>query len=140
MNRVVTILFLCCSLVAVSQHSHKADKTINASNVFELEDCSDSLCSVSKANIDIENDRVILLLESGYAPIINIDMDKKFEKKFKCYYFELGCIGLKEEVSAAYNFRMFDYLNQNYGIKWMDYVRKDVVGYSKWKKQNHVQD
>ena len=118
------------------QNWKKHDAAINTSKSILLNTVKDSAAAASYAIEDIESGKIILLIQSGYAPVIYSD-DKKFERKFKCYLSELGCVGPSLEILEAYNFRMFDELFKKYGINWVDKIRPDIIGLEKWKIKTH---
>ena len=116
------------ALLAFGQTRQLTDEQINKSGVVRLV-FADSLEQVTKlANQDIANGTPFLLLQSGIAPIV-YTTDRKFENKYKTYYYESGCTGLKEKFAVEYNRIIFAHLTEKYGTKWKKEVRKDVIGF-----------
>lgn len=58
-----------------------------------------------------------------------------FEKKFKVYYYEQGCVGPDNELMKEYNYVIFNYLSDTYGKKWKREIRKDAIGLRQWKRK-----
>ena len=87
------------------------------------------------AQLDIDKGTPFLLLQSGIAPIV-YTTDSIFENKFRVYYSEQGCTGPDNELMKAYNIEIFKYLDEQFGKKWRKSIRKDVIGFKKWKRKN----
>jgi hypothetical protein len=87
------------------------------------------------AKHDIDNGTPFLLLQSGLAPTV-YTTDSLFEAKFQVNYYDHGCIGPTSELIEAYNQVIFEFLDRNYEKAWRRSVRKDVVGYKNWKRNN----
>lgn len=118
------------SRLTFGQTGQLTDDQINKSGAIQLV-FVDSLEQVTKlANQDIPNGTPFLLLQSGIAPVV-YTTDKKFEDKYKAYYYESGCTGPKEKFAVEYNKIIFAYLTDKYGRKWKKEIRKDVIGFRK---------
>lgn len=87
------------------------------------------------AKKDIEKGIPFLLIQSGLAAV-RYTTDSVFENRFKAYYFEQGCTGPDSELMKAYNIEIFKFLDKEYGKEWRKSIRKDVIGFKKWKRQN----
>ncbi|MBT2557265.1 hypothetical protein J7E24_05680 [Hymenobacter sp. ISL-91] len=88
----------------------------------------------SLAEIDIVKQMPFLVLKSGLAPQA-FASDTTFENTYGVFYKETGCVGPVQECVVLYNQRIFEYLMDTYGNRWMRTVRKDVVGFREWKKK-----
>jgi hypothetical protein len=88
---------------------------------------SESDINKNKALNDIENGDVKILLSSGIAPI-TYNSDKKFTKKYKVYFYDYGCEAIAYESLFEYNKTVFEFLDNEYGDKWRNSIRKDVIG------------
>lgn len=80
------------------------------------------------ATQDIKNGIPFLLLQSGISPTV-YTTDKKFENKYKVFYYESGCTGPTEKFVFEYNRTIFKHLTDTYGDKWKKEIRKDVIGF-----------
>ncbi|MBU3012318.1 hypothetical protein KO506_12955, partial [Polaribacter vadi] len=74
-----------------------------------------------------------LYLNSGISPIENSRKDKRFEKKYKVEYVELGCEGKIYECVTEYNFYTMKLLDIIYKGKWRKTKRKEIVGMENYK-------
>ena len=85
-------------------------------------------CEYSKeqAEKDWKNKTPKLLLVGSIAPTANSPTDTKFEKKYGIEYFDFGCEPPIEECIKIYNERIFELMDESYGIKWRKKVRSDV--------------
>lgn len=112
-----------------------ADKDFNQSGAIQLNFIESIKEAKLLAKIDIENDIPFLLLHSGIGVVV-YTTDDAFEKKYQVYYHDFGCLGSFEEMMIAYNETIFEYLDLTYGSRWRRLIRKDVVGFKKWRKRN----
>jgi hypothetical protein len=87
-------------------------------------------CEISKARAkkDWKTGTPKLYLNSGISPIVNSKKDRKFEKKYKIEYVELGCEGKIYECVTGYNFYIIKLLDIKYQRKWRKTKRKEIVG------------
>ncbi len=67
-----------------------------------------------------------LLLVGSVAPVANTRADLRFEKKFGIRYHDFGCSPVIGECIKAYNERIFQLLDQQYGKSWRKKVRVDT--------------
>ena len=81
-----------------------------------------------KAKKDWKNGTPKLYLNSGTVPIANSRKDKKFERRFKVEYFELGCEAKIHECISEYNEYIIKILDIKYGEKWRKMKRNEIVG------------
>ena len=91
-------------------------------------------CEINKdiAQHDMVKNKPRLLLSSGIAPVIYSDQDK-FEKKYGVKYYDYGCVTPPHECIEQYNKEIFKYLDNKFGKSWRREVRKDVIGFKRWK-------
>ena len=111
------------------------DTTINVSkSITDLDLLMIAKCEINKeiAQRDIVKNKARLLLSGGIAPVIYSDQDK-FEKKYGVKYFDYGCVTPSYECIEQYNKEIFKYLDNKFGKSWRREVRKDVIGFKRWK-------
>ncbi|MCC6724990.1 MAG: hypothetical protein IT258_10805 [Saprospiraceae bacterium] len=95
----------------------------------------DSIYDCSKiAKQDIQKGNANLYIIGGVAPII-YENQNEFEKRFGIRYFDSGCDSTFEECMMQYNLTIFAELDRKFGKSWRKEVRKDVLGFNKWKKK-----
>jgi hypothetical protein len=87
------------------------------------------------AQQDVDKGTPFLLIQSGIAPVV-YSTDSIFENKFQVYFYEKGCTGPDNELMKAYNIEIFKCFDEEYGKKWRKSIRKDVIGFKKWKRRN----
>jgi len=87
-------------------------------------------CEINKEKAlkDWKNETPKLYLSSGVSPVTNSRKDKKFKKKYKVKYIELGCEGKIHECISEYNFRIIKNLDIKYQKKWRKKKREGIVG------------
>jgi hypothetical protein len=124
----LTLIPLICS----GQLPKLTDEQYNTSGMIRLIFVDNLTQADSLSRIDIDRGTPFLLLQSGISPQVHTS-DNKFEEKYKVYYYDSGCTGPREKFAAAYNKVTFDYLKSKYGHKWKREIRKDVIGFRKWK-------
>jgi hypothetical protein len=83
---------------------------------------------------DIQERKAKLYIVGGVAPMI-YDDQAQFEERFGIKYFDTGCDATFEECMAQYNLTIFAELDRKFGKSWRKEVRKDVLGFKKWKKK-----
>ncbi|CAD0003426.1 MULTISPECIES: FEKKY domain-containing protein [Flavobacterium] len=130
-----TILSFCIlfSILSYGQENILSDEQLNLSGASKVEfaDGDDEIRKLAKS--DIENHTPFLLLRGGMNQLIS-PSDQEFERKFKIYFFNYGCIAPSEAVESIYNQVVFEFLYLKYGKKWMKEIRKDISGFKKFKK------
>jgi hypothetical protein len=133
MRLLKTLGLIIFPLLSFSQSTKLTDEQVNASGAIKLI-FVDSLKQASDlAKKDIATGTPFLLLHSGISPVV-YSSDGKFEEKYKVYYYESGCTGPTEKFAIEYNRIIFEYLTNLYGGKWKAEIRKDVLGFKKWKR------
>ncbi|NEM98189.1 FEKKY domain-containing protein [Pontibacter burrus] len=130
----LTGLLILIPFVVFSQSRKFTDADINNSGAIKLVFVTTVNEARELADKDIKNEMPFLLLRSGIAPVV-YDKDSSFESKYNVFYFEDGCTGPDYSLTEEYNFVILDYLQRTYGNEWKRKVRKDVVGYRKWKSK-----
>jgi hypothetical protein len=85
---------------------------------------------------DFRNGEAHLYCQGGFSPIVDRKKEKRFYKKYKVVYHELGCVvpGNLNELKS-YNEAVFDLLNFKYGTKWQAMINPDTIGFEEWKKK-----
>lgn len=85
---------------------------------------------------DIANKTLFIFIQGGIAPVYYSN-DRKFENKYGVYFNDFGDTGPPSDVCIKkYNYYVFEYLIKTYGREWIKEMRKDVIGFSEWKKSN----
>jgi hypothetical protein len=79
------------------------------------------------AKSDWTNKKPKLLLFGSLAPRLNSKADLKFEKKYNIEYYEFGCTPPPLECAAEYNKTISEFLDNEFGVEWRKYVRKDIL-------------
>ena len=133
------LAILICSLQLHGQNeeiriSQLPDSVINISGASKLHLVTDRQTAENLAKSDIDNGYPFLNLISGEAPTFYPEQID-FEREFKAYYIEHGCLSPPVEIVEAYNFIVLDYLDKKYGKNCISKVRKDVFGFKKWKNR-----
>ncbi len=82
--------------------------------------------SAERAESDWKNGKASLLLIGSIAPIANSPADKRFEKKYGIKYYDFGCMPPIDECVKEYNERIFELMDEKYGLKWRKKVRSNV--------------
>lgn len=132
-NLKMKIIFTFFLITHFCFGQNKSDDSFNESGALKTEMSSDCINVKGFADTDIKNNNIYILLQGGISPVV-FPKDKIFEKNFNIRFHDQGCIGSR--CSETYNQYIFDYLYKKYGTKWMKEIRKDVLGFKKWKK-NH---
>lgn len=86
-----------------------------------------------KARRDWKNGTPKLYINSGIAPVENSRKDKRFEKKYKVEYVELGCEAKIYECICEYNFYIIKILDIQYQREWRKTKREEIVGMEDYK-------
>lgn len=123
------ILFLLFSTTCFGQNSFETD-TVSKIAFF----ADSQLEAESIAIRDIKNNNISIFIESNWASII-YPTDSVFEKKFNVKFIFQGCISSKYAVN--YNYIIFNFFLKTFDKKWMKEIRKDAVGFKKWKKNKN---
>jgi hypothetical protein len=99
------------------------DDSINHLDITLHADCD---FNKEKANSDINNNEIKLLLFGSIAPIANSTFDNKIERKYNFKYYDFGCSPPAFDCIKEYNLTIFKYLDNTYGKGWRNDVRQDV--------------
>lgn len=84
--------------------------------------------SRKKALEDIHDNNAAILLQGGISPIV-YTTDKDFERKYKIFFHDFGCVAADmQECLIAYNKTVFEYLDSTFSKKWRKEIRKDAIG------------
>jgi hypothetical protein len=134
MKIIITTLLVIITTHCVAQ-IQLPDSQINNSGANKLKLATNITQAVNLAKEDIANNTPFLLLASGISPIAHVT-DTIFENRYKVNYFEFDCIPPETQFAIAYDQEIFKYLEEKYGRKWKRGIRKDVLGYKEWKKNN----
>ena len=134
------VYFFLFSIFSFSQNTDIDVHLKTPDSIVNNEDVLSNLIFITSENEartlaekHIADNTVCLLLQGGIAPVF-IKTDKDFEAKYKIQFREYGCSGPKYEIMVAYNTVVFNFLTITYGNRWKREIRKDVIGYKKWKK------
>ncbi len=134
-STVITFILTIQCLIAFGQTRVLTDDDYNNSGAIKLTFVTEITEAKNLARQDIDKGTPFLLLQSGIAPVV-YTTDSIFENKFRVYYYEQGCTGPDNELMKAYNIEIFKYLDEQFGKKWRKSIRKDVIGFKKWKRKN----
>ncbi|MET0944969.1 MAG: hypothetical protein ABWY22_06155 [Flavobacterium sp.] len=133
MRKKIVFTLLLLSLISYGQGKILSDEQIISSGANKVE-FADGDAEIQKlAKSDIENNIPFLLLSGGMNQCVS-SSDQEFEKKYKMYFFNYGCIAPSEKAESIYNRVIFEFLYLKYGKKWMKEVRKDIPGFKEFKK------
>lgn len=134
-STVITFILTIQCLIAFGQTRVLTDDDYNYSGAIKLTFVTEITEAKNLARQDIDKGTPFLLLQSGIAPVV-YTTDSIFENKFRVYYYEQGCTGPDNELMKAYNIEIFKYLDEQFGKKWRKSIRKDVIGFKKWKRKD----
>jgi hypothetical protein len=113
------------------------DTTINSNNITQLtllleRNVTDSLIWIGigkgKALDDINKNKILLYMPSGFITPTLLPEDTLFENKYSVEYTSTGCIKYNGDNLPEYNATIATYLDKKYGNRWRKKVRKDIVG------------
>ncbi len=136
MRRLIILLILVFQIVLANSQTYPlSDEDYNNSGATKLTFTTSIEKAKELAMYDIEKKIPFLFLQSGISPTIN-PTDTIFEKKYKVYYDEQGCVGPDNEMMIAYNQVIFEFLDKQFGKEWRKSIRKDIIGFKKWKRRN----
>lgn len=133
---IVIAMFTIQPFSSWGQSSKLTDEELNNSGVSSLMFAAGTERARELSRADIEKGKPFLILQGGIAPVVHAK-DSLFENKFGVYYYEQGCLSPGNEILEAYNFVIFEYLDEQYGKKWRKSVRRDVIGFKMWKRKNN---
>ena len=130
--KAIILIFAICFLL---------NPTYSFSQNFEVSGFEDLdfITSISEAEklakVDVENDNLHLLLVSGINPSFQKN-DFEVETKYHFKYLDFGDVSPKNEYIVAYNRIIIKSLCKKYGKKIFKKIRKDIIGYRTFKKEN----
>lgn len=132
--RKTTTFILLLAIVSYGQENLLSDEIINASgaNKIEFADGDEEIQNLAKS--DIEKQIPFLLLRGGMNQFVS-HLDEKFEKKYKVYFYNYGCLAPSEKVESIYNEIIFEFLFFKYGKIWMKEIRRDIPGLKEFIKR-----
>ena len=137
-NSIITVAFGFLPAGAFGQAVALTDAQIGNSGPSKLifATLNNGRCEVAVqlAEKDIANKLPFLCLFGSIAPTVMVPSDFQFEQKFQVHYYEYGCSPAENACMVAYNSRVFKYLSDKYGDRWMKLVRKDTIGFNEWKR------
>lgn len=108
---------------------------INSSGAVRISFVENEVEAKKLAQIDIENKVLVLFLQSGISSI-TYPNDTLFQNKYNLFYFELGCVSQEPSIIESYNLQVFKFLDGKFGKDWRKKIRKDIIGFKKYKKSN----
>jgi len=84
---------------------------------------------------DLENNTIQLYFIGGIASRAT-DKDAEFVSKYQATYHDFGCTPppFLTEYSD-YNILVLNYLTEKFGKDWEKDIRKDILGWDKWKSK-----
>ena len=132
-------IFIFFSLFTIqlgfAQSGKPSIDVINSSGAVRISFVENEVEAKKLAQIDIENQILVLFLQSGISPI-TYSNDIIFENKYNLFYFELGCVSHEPSIIESYNFQVFKFLDSKFGKDWRKKIRKDIIGFKEYKKSN----
>jgi hypothetical protein len=139
---ILLFFFSVISQITFGQSRTLTDEEINNSTITKITFADTTRnCEVMYQwfKHDVANNTIFLFLQGGIAPVIYSD-DKGFESKYKVYFWDFGCTTPEQKCLISYNTKVFDYLTNTYGKTWMKKIRKDVIGFSEWQKNQQKRE
>lgn len=131
----VISFLLNLSLLSYGQTRELTDEDYNSSGAIKLIFETEIPGARELARQDIEKGTPFLLIQSGIAPVV-YTTDGIFESQYKAYYYEQGDVAPNTQLITAYNIEIFKFLDDQYGRKWRESIRRDVIGFKKWRRRN----
>jgi hypothetical protein len=130
-------LFTISVILSISAFSQEEIETVDSNNfqnsyVSKVTSANNISEAEKFAKEDIENSSLFLIVPGGIAPVIYAS-DFDFKSKYGVSIINFGCEPLNKEVSISYNMKVFDFLTENYGKKWLKEIRDDVIGLAEYK-------
>lgn len=81
----------------------------------------------------IENTKTIYLI-GGIVPAVT-EKDLAFAKKYNIKFHDFGCIApIDFKKYEELNMQVFEKLNKEFGENWQKEIKKETLGFEKWKK------
>lgn len=89
-----------------------------------------------KFKADLENNKIKLYVLGGIASRAT-PADEKFSEKYNISYYDFGCLAPPDfNYYTNYNHTVLKYLDKNFRSEWINDIRKDIIGWNKWKNIN----
>ena len=86
-------------------------------------------------NIEVNNQTKTIYILGGIASVITKE-DLAFAKKYNIQYHDFGCIVPEDiEKYEKLNAQVFNQLDTDFGINWQKEIKKNSLGFEKWKKK-----
>jgi hypothetical protein len=128
----ITLFLLTFSVISFGQNRELTDEDYNSSGAAKVILEKKTSRAKELAKQDIEKGIPFLFLQSGVVPVRKPG-DSIFESQFEAYYYEQGCTRPDKKFMEAYNIEIFEFLDREYGEKWRKSIRRDVIGFKKWR-------
>lgn len=110
---IITLLILFSGINAVAQKENKA----------------------AEYNIEVNNQTKTIYILGGIASVITKE-DLAFAKKYNIQYHDFGCIVPEDiEKYEKLNAQVFNQLDTDFGNNWQKEIKKNSLGFEKWKKK-----
>lgn len=91
--------------------------------------------AVAADEIQVKVKPIIYLLGGIVSSIGEKEID--FAKKYNIAFHDFGCLAPTNlDDYEALNFKTFDLLNLQFGIKWQEEIKPTALGFAKWKDKN----
>ncbi len=134
MRKTIFIISLILSISVLGQEEVEIVDSayLQNSNFSKILSAKNNAEAEKFAEEDIENSSLFLIVPGGIAPVVYYS-DFDFKNKYGVTMINFGCEPLNKEVSISYNMKVFDFLTENYGTKWLNEIRDDVIGLVEYK-------
>jgi hypothetical protein len=133
MKKIFLLIFFAVGLSSFGQVDSLSDAQINLSGANRVEFADGDKEIQKLAKFDIENQTPFILLYGGNRQFVSTS-DEVFEKKYKIYFYNYGCLAPSEAVEKIYNTITFKFLVSKYGKEWMNQIRSDIPGLKEFKR------
>lgn len=86
--------------------------------------------NASGAACDIDSGKVQILFLGGFGGMPSFDnvRDQQFQEKYQAEFWSQGCVRMVGDDEEAYNWAIFEYLDEKYGEGWREEIRTDAIG------------
>jgi len=130
-------LFIISVILSISAFSQEEIETVDSNNfqnsyVSKVTSANNISEAEKFAKEDIENNSLFLIVPGGIVPTIYAS-DFGFKSNYGVSMINFGCEPLDKKFAVAYNMKVFDLLIGNYGKKWLNEIRDDVIGLAEYK-------
>lgn len=121
------VLLAAWTFMASLLHAQTAPAGEDGSGPLQILLAKDTAEAAELAPRDIAAGKPGFLLPVGeFVPIHTTD--SLFEGKYGITYVHFGCVGPEKAMAVAYNQVVLRHLQRQYGRRWRQAVRRDVVG------------